>query len=153
MTLTLAPESPLGHEAMGLVRQARELSASLYPPASNHGLGVAALADAAVRFFVARSEGEAVGCAAFRLGSDRCAEIKGLFVASSARGQGVGLSLLEAIESRARDEGAIMARLETGIASAAALRLYRRAGYRDCAPFGSYVADPLSVFLEKPRAA
>ena len=31
-------------------------------------------------------------------------------------------------------------------------RLYEGAGFRRRAPFGSYRADPLSVFMEKPLA-
>ena len=40
-------------------------------------------------------------------------------------------------------------RLETGIHNTEALALYRRAGFRDCDPFGDYAPDPLSVFMEK----
>ncbi len=149
MTLTIAPESPLSPDAVELVRQARAVSAALYPPASNHGLDVTALLEDAIRFLVARLDGEAVGCGAVRLGPDGSAEIKGMFVTAAARGQGVGMRLLEAVERRAHEAGTGVVRLETGIASAAALGLYRRAGYRERPPFGGYVADPLSVFMEK----
>ena len=153
MTPTVTPESPLGRDGSELVRQAREFSATLYPPASNHGLDAAALAHATARFFVARRNGAAVGCGAFVPKPDDSIEIKSMFVVPVARGQGVGILLLGAIEQSARNEGATMARLETGITSTAALGLYRSAGYRDCPPFGAYTADPLSVFLEKPLAA
>ena len=41
--------------------------------------------------------------------------------------------------------------LETGSreASAAARRLYERAGFSYCAPFGAYVDDPMSVFMTR----
>ncbi len=40
-------------------------------------------------------------------------------------------------------------RLETGIHQAAARALYRSGGYAECAPFGEYRPDRLSVFMEK----
>lgn len=42
-----------------------------------------------------------------------------------------------------------MIRLETGVYQPEALALYGRAGYVERGPFGDYVADPLSVFMEK----
>ena len=42
-----------------------------------------------------------------------------------------------------------MLRLETGIHNTEALALYRRAGFAECAAFGDYAPDPLSVFMEK----
>lgn len=150
---TVALESPLDQDGTALIRQAHEFSATLYPPSSNHTLDAAALAHPAIRFFVARLSGAAVGCGAFRLYPDACIEIKSVFVAAAARGQGIGSLLLGAIEQSTRREGTVMARLETGVVSTAALGLYRRAGYRDRPPFGDYAADPLSVFLEKPLAA
>ena len=52
-------------------------------------------------------------------------------------------------ETIAREKGLPFLRLETGIHNAEALALYRRAGFAECAPFGDYVLDPLSVFMEK----
>lgn len=150
---SVALESPLDPDGAALVRQAHEFSATLYPPASNHTLDAAALAHPSIRFFVARLDGIAVGCGAFYLDPNGSIEIKSVFVTTPTRGQGVGILLLDAIEQSARSAGAVVARLETGIASTAALGLYRRAGYRDCPPFGGYQPDPLSVFLEKPLEA
>jgi putative acetyltransferase len=47
------------------------------------------------------------------------------------------------------EEGADTIRLETGPRKREAIRLYRRHGYRDRGPFGSYKPGPHSVFLEK----
>jgi putative acetyltransferase len=76
-------------------------------------------------------------------------EVKRMYVAPAARGQGLGRQMLAAIEARAAGEGLELLRLETGIRQAEALGLYRASGYADCEPFGSYLADPLSVFMEK----
>ena len=72
-----------------------------------------------------------------------------MFVADAARGYGAGRALQQRIEETARCEGVRMLRLETGIKNAAALALYRGAGFRERGPFGSYRPDPLSVFMEK----
>jgi ribosomal protein S18 acetylase RimI-like enzyme len=75
-----------------------------------------------------------------------------MFVADAARGRGAGHALLRRIEETARREGVRVLSLETGIRNAEALALYRRAGFRERGPFGSYLPDPLSVFMEKRRS-
>jgi len=39
--------------------------------------------------------------------------------------------------------------LGTGIRQPEALALYRSAGFREIEPFGDYLPDPLSLFMEK----
>jgi putative acetyltransferase len=72
-----------------------------------------------------------------------------MYVAPSARGQGLGRAILARIEAQATAEGLGLLRLETGIHQAEAIALYRRSGYVDCDPFGDYRPDPLSRFMEK----
>ena len=67
----------------------------------------------------------------------------------SIAGLGVGAALLDAVEALARSLGILTLRLETGEPQVAAIRMYERAGYRRCAPFGEYVNDPTSVCMEK----
>ena len=61
---------------------------------------------------------------------------------------------MQALEDAAGTAGVTRLQLETGVANHDALTLYRRNGYRERGPFGSYAADPLSVFMEKalPRS-
>jgi putative acetyltransferase len=124
--------------------------ASLYPPQSNHILDIDALCAPEVRFFVARRAGGALGCGALRIDRAGYGEVKRMFVDPRARGQRVGRAILERIEQQAAREGLALVRLETGIHQAAALALYRGAGYVERGPFGDYPLDPLSLFLEKP---
>ncbi len=56
---------------------------------------------------------------------------------------------MTALEAVLIGEGYFLARLETGIAQPEALGLYRAMGYYERAPFGAYLTDPLSVFMEK----
>jgi putative acetyltransferase len=72
-----------------------------------------------------------------------------MFVDPATRGLKVGRDLLARIEDEARGLGVRLIQLETGIHQPEAIGLYRRFGYRDCGPFGSYGPDPLSLFMEK----
>jgi len=56
---------------------------------------------------------------------------------------------MAAIEGDIVAQGIECARLEMGIYQPEADALYRSLGYRDIPPFGDYLLDPLSQFLEK----
>ena len=142
-------ESPRQDDVMRLLAALDAYLESLYPPESNHILDVDTLCAPDIRFFVARREGEAVGCGALRIDSTGYGEVKRMFVHPEARGQKLGRAILERIEDEASREGLQWMRLETGIDQAAALALYRRAGYAEREPFGEYKHDPLSHFFEK----
>jgi len=100
-------------------------------------------------FVVARLGGEPVGCGAFRMIEPGVAELKRMYVKRSARGHGVGRSLLLGLEERARSAGATRFVLETGVRQHEALALYEGAGYRRVPSFGEYVASPLSQCMAK----
>ena len=123
--------------------------AGLYPPSSNHLLSGEDLASSNVRFLVARSDGRAVGCGALVLDGRGYGEIKRMYVDPGHRGLGIGTSILRQLEQLASDEGCDRVRLETGVDQPEALSLYRKAGYAARPPFGDYVPDPVSVFMEK----
>ena len=147
--LVIAPESPRQAEVIALLEQSDAYMASLYPAESNHLLDVESLCAPEVHFLVARWEGRIVGCAALVRGQGGRGEIKRMFVDSSARGKGAGRGLLQRIEAIAKEEAIRLLQLETGGKQPAALELYRRFGYVERGPFGSYRPDPLSLFMEK----
>ncbi len=122
---------------------------ALYPSASNHLVGVVALAAPGAVFLVARVDGEALGSIALRPIAPDHAEMKRMFVRADARGRGLGRRLLEALEDAARSRQITRISLETGIRQPEAIALYRASGYRECPPFGSYAPDPLSLFMTK----
>jgi putative acetyltransferase len=146
---TLAIESADQPEVQALLRQSDAYMAGLYPAESNHLVDVGVLCASNARFLVARLDGAAVGCGALIVGADGEAEIKRMFIAPQARGTGLGRRILEALEGAGRAEGMRVIRLETGVRQPEALGLYRRLGYRERGPFGSYKPDPLSTFFEK----
>lgn len=148
--VTIALESPRRPDVARLVEELDALLESLYPAESNHLLAVEALAAPDVRFFVARRDGEALGCGALRLDAARWGEVKRLYVRPAARGMKLGRRLLDRIADEARREGLGVLRLEAGVRQPEALVLYRSAGFVERGPFGEYADDPASVFMEMP---
>jgi putative acetyltransferase len=147
--IAIARESPRQDDVIALIRQSDALMQSLYPAESNHLVDVESLAAINVHFLVAREQGRALGCGAFVLGEAGQAEMKRVFVAPAARGKGVARVLMEALEREAAKLGVTLMQLETGIRQPEAIALYRKFGYAERGPFGTYQPDPLSLFMEK----
>jgi putative acetyltransferase len=150
--VAIAAERPDQPAVVRLIEALDAHAAGLYPPESNHLLDIATLCGPEVTFLVARLAGEAVGCGALVRDPRGWAEVKRMYVAPQARGRRLGAAILALLEEAAAAQGIAVLRLETGIHNGEALALYRRAGYRDCAAFGDYRPDPLSVFMEKRLA-
>ena len=86
-------------------------------------------------FLIARLGGQPIGCGALKAKERRIGEVKRMWVAAEARGLGIGARLLAALEAEARKFGIETLRLETNRSLVEAQALYRRAGYREVAPF------------------
>jgi putative acetyltransferase len=133
-----------------------ELEAALdanYTADQRHGLALEQLFEPHIRFFIARLDGEAVGCGGVALFDDY-AEVKRMYSHEAARGRGIGKSLLAHIEAQARAVRVPLLRLETGPYQTAAIRLYESCGFRPCEKFGHYAGLPphriaMSLFYEK----
>ncbi|MBV9201304.1 MAG: MarR family transcriptional regulator, partial [Alphaproteobacteria bacterium] len=82
-------------------------------------------------FVVARIDGRAVGCGGLRRIGKRVGEIKRMWTAPEARGQGVARRMLHELEALARDAGIEMLRLDTNRVLVEAQAMYRREGYRE----------------------
>ena len=169
MNVTLSPIT--GDEADHLLRLSDQYMASLYPAESNHLVSSESLREGDATFIGAFLAGDAmlspssgavvdgtgteqakgcIGCVAARFYRDEgYAEIKRLFIAEANRGSGLARQLMAAIERDIVAQGIQCARLEMGIYQPEADALYRSLGYRDIPPFGDYLLDPLSQFLEK----
>jgi putative acetyltransferase len=112
-------------------------------------LDVDALLDPAITLVTARDGERVFGVAALRRLGDGHAELKSMHTASEARGRGVGAALVAHLVVAARAAGCRRISLETGTgdAFAPAHRLYARAGFQPCGPFGGYPESPASRFL------
>jgi GNAT superfamily N-acetyltransferase len=72
------------------------------------------------------------------LGSTRCAEVKRMYVAESARGAGHARRMLAHLEATAAAAGAEVVILETGLPQHEAIGLYGSSGYEPIPGFGHY---------------
>jgi GNAT superfamily N-acetyltransferase len=79
-----------------------------------------------------------------RLGSERAAEVKRMYVAPAGRRGGLARLMLAHLEATARTAGADVMILETGTAQPEAMALYEASGYRVIEPFGYYRDAPLN---------
>lgn len=72
-----------------------------------------------------------------------------MHVRADRRRSGAGTALLEHLLTTARGRGYSRVSLETGTMDefAPARRLYQRAGFRECPPFGEYTDIPHSTCL------
>ncbi|NQY61351.1 GNAT family N-acetyltransferase [Cognatishimia sp.] len=98
-------------------------------------------------FFVAMSDGQALGCVGLKGWGDGQAEIKRLWVSEAARGLGLATRLMERCDAAARDLGIKVLRLDTNSVLPEAARLYEKLGWVAIERFND---DPYpDLFFEK----
>jgi putative acetyltransferase len=154
--ISVATADPRGAEASRLIA---ELSAELdcrYPELINNSHLVVDISDFTLPrsgFVVAHLDGQPVGCGALRFLDEDTGEIKRMYVAPAARGQGVGRAILVEIERLAGQFGYRALRLETGVHQPEAIALYTKLGFRPIPCFGKYVNVPISICFEKQIAS
>jgi putative acetyltransferase len=144
----IRPGDPTHPDVRALIAELDAFNSELYPAESNHFDSPESLAEARGVFLVVEQGGELVGCGAAK----HCggwAELKRMYLKPKARGGGIALAMLVRLLDWARAEGLPLARLETGNVSVGALRLYRRAGFREIPAYPPYEPDPLSIFMER----
>lgn len=102
-----------------------------------------------VRLWVVRHRGEVVATGALAQHEPGHEELKSMHTAPYLRGQGVAYTLLDHLIQDAKSRGVTQISLETGSMEffAPARRLYVRAGFVVCRPFGDYPDDPNSTFM------
>lgn len=112
-------------------------------------------------FFLGYLEDEPVVTGAWRRrddvvveGTRETAEVKRMYVVPRARGRGLARRMLAHLEDTARDAGARVMVLETGLRQPEAIALYISAGYVPIPGFGYYKDAPLSRCFARvlPRA-
>ena len=119
------------------------------PAESRHALDLGALRGPGIRVWVASDADGVAGTAALAALEAGHEELKSMRTAPRLRGRGIASDLLSRLLDDARTRGVGRVSLETGSMEffAPARRLYARAGFAPCPPFGSYVEDPHSVFM------
>jgi putative acetyltransferase len=124
----------------GLIAALNAELSGLYPePGANHfQLDAEEVSHGRGAFVVVYRAGKPVGCGAVKLLDAETAELKRMYVAPLARGQGLGRRLVDTLEVEARALGARRLVLETGTRQRAALGLYRATGFQSIPLFGEY---------------
>lgn len=105
--------------------------------------------DAIKHVVILYKEDEPMACGAFKHYEDGTVEIKRMFTAEAARGQGLAVKVLDELEAWAREEGYAKGLLETGRRQPYAVRLYEKQGYTIVPNYGQYTGMENSVCMEK----
>ena len=108
-----------------------------------------------ITFWTVWEEEELVGCGALKELTPTHGEIKSMRTPAAARGRGAGRAVLAHIISVAQQRGYKKLSLETGTHAAfePAHNLYRSKGFVMSGPFGSYLPNEHSVFMELQLSA
>lgn len=119
------------------------------PPESQHALNFDELKKPTVRLWVAHQDGALVGTAALVELFGGHEELKSMRTDPVRRGSGIASALLLHVLEDARSRAVERISLETGSMAFfdAARALYRKYGFIECEPFGSYTEDPNSTFM------
>lgn len=119
------------------------------PPESKHALAIDGLRQPDTTMWTMWDGTTLVGCAALKDLGGGHGELKSMRIVREYTGRGLASMLLEHVIGEARARGYARMSLETGAMPffEPARRLYRKHGFEPCEPFGSYRADPNSVFL------
>jgi GNAT superfamily N-acetyltransferase len=138
-SIEIRVESPDGPEAVRLLEALEREKEERYPEGYDPGRTPDDVPEELTppegAFLVAYLDGAPAGCGGVRRMGEEVGELKHLYVATEARGSGLGRRLLEAMEDAARRSGYRTVRLETHPALGEALHLYEEAGYRDTARY------------------
>jgi putative acetyltransferase len=118
-------------------------------PGSAHALDLSELKSPDIRFWSAWEGDCVIAIGALKRLSESHGEIKSMHTEQSHRRKGSGSAMLRHIITMAREMGLSRLSLETGSWPFfnPAHELYRRHGFVECPPFGSYVPDPNSIFM------
>ena len=127
------------------LREMRQYS----PPESIHALKKSDLFDQSLKFWSAWDEGNLAACGALKQLSSDHGEIKSMRTSKQYLRKGIAEKVLLRIleEARLRDYKKLS--LETGSNEAfvPAINMYKKHGFQECGPFGSYSVDPFSRFF------
>lgn len=150
MNINIVEVRPDSADAVQLIAELDDhLLSHPYPPQSRHAYSVDKLIREGVIFFVAYFDGRLSACGGIKMFDGEYGEVKRMFVRPTHRGKGLGKAMLNRLADYARDKGVNLLRLETGIYQVEAIGLYEAWGFSRRTPFGEYIEDPLSVYLEK----
>ncbi len=149
MAIEIAVESPLQDEVRGLIAELNATLLDLTPAEFCFHMTAEQMAAPDTTVFIARDNGEAVGCGALKRHEGGLGEVKRMYTRPTHRGKKIGAEIVRHIETLARGEGISRLVLETGDRHPAAWAVYEGAGFSRCGPVLDYPDSQWSVFYEK----
>lgn len=105
--------------------------------------------DAIKYVVVAYQDDEPVGCGAIKEFEPNVMEVKRMFVPPEKRGNGIASSVLNELETWAKELDINKCVLETGKKQPEAIRLYEKNGYQLIPNYGQYIGMDNSICFEK----
>lgn len=132
-----------------LLRQHLQGMHAQTPPESVHALNLSAYHSPHLKLWSAWEENQVVGCGALQDLGDGHGEIKSMRTKNAFLRRGVAAAILNAIVDYAQQHKFRRLSLETGATEhfSAAHAFYRKRGFVETTPFGSYQPDPHSLFF------
>ncbi|MEN9864951.1 MAG: hypothetical protein RL748_541 [Pseudomonadota bacterium] len=121
------------------------------PPECVHALDLSGLRRPEITFWTVWDGAQLMGCGALKQLDAQHAELKSMRTAKAHLRKGVAKALLLHMLEVARQRGYQKLSLETGTTAGfiPAHQLYQSLGFTKCGPFGDYVEDAFSVFMQK----
>lgn len=98
---------------------------------------------------IAYADDVPAGCGCFKTYDNETIEVKRMYVAPQARGNGISKKVLAELEYWAIELGVTYSILETGARQVEALSLYPAAGYLPIPKYGPYIDLPDSICFKK----
>ena len=140
-----------GPEIAALLAEHLECVAQVSPRESRHALDLEGLRQPSMTFWTVWDGQELAGCGALKQIDSLHGEVKSMRTAKAHLRRGVASMLLQHMIAEAKRRGYRRLSLETGSMPyfEPARRLYRKAGFKECAPFFGYKPDPNSVFFTR----
>ncbi|WP_206053914.1 GNAT family N-acetyltransferase [Nocardioides iriomotensis] len=147
--LEMVVTDPGDPDVVALLEGHLSFAAEHSPPEDVHALDLDGLRDPSITFLAARRDGVLLGVGALKVLDPTHGELKSMHTLAASRGSGVGAALVRRLLDEARALGLERVSLETGSmeAFAPARRMYARAGFVACEPFGDYNPSRNSTFM------
>ena len=146
--IEIKKERPDHPDSVVLINELETDLAGDYPPENRYGYSVDKLIQQGVHFFVMReTDGSLLGCGGIQF-YDHFGELKRMYVRPQYRGNRLGVKLLDYLTAFAREHNHTLVRLETGIHSTPAMKLFENYGFYKIDPFPPYEPATMSVCYE-----
>lgn len=147
--LEIRTEDPNSTEARELLGRHLRFTRDHSPAEECYALDETGLDSKDVSFFGLRDSSELLAIGALKRIEPFHLELKSMHTTESARGRGVGRTMLRQLVEWAGSNGYSRISLETGSNAAftPARLLYESAGFRICEPFGDYAPSANSVHM------